>query len=110
MRSAQRRIRLSSRHCVSEGGRLRPPPKYCSNSIFRVRMSRSICDNSSSTEAIARSEVVLGLAVICATSPEADSQPRAEAGRGQLDCAEGCRKANGRGRTRSFEISYENVN
>src|SRR5579863_4113347 len=54
MRSECRLIRFSRRHCVSAGGRLRPPPKYCSYSIFSVRMSRSIWLKSSSMDAMDR--------------------------------------------------------
>src|ERR1700728_338300 len=52
MRSLYRRISDSTRHCVSAGGRERPPPKYCSYSIFSVRTSRSIRLRSSSIVAM----------------------------------------------------------
>src|SRR3984885_2210245 len=52
MRSLYRRISDSTRHWVSAGGRERPPPKYCSYSIFSVRTSRSIWLRSSSIVAM----------------------------------------------------------
>src|SRR5271170_6925000 len=53
VRSLYRRTIVSTRHCVSAGGRGLPPPKYCSYSIFSVRTSRSNWFRSSSTVGMA---------------------------------------------------------